>query len=105
MKVQAIVEFQDYGEAARWLATYCSPYTPGVKLLRQEIGRDLETETACGVSTSVIARAAVAVLVERFGPSIKSLEEEVRVLREELEKARAEIARPVGAAPSGGGAS
>lgn len=102
MKVQALVEFKDYGEAARWLATYCSPYTPGMKLLRQEMAQRGELYDGHEVSTSIVARVAVALLAEKFGPH---LAEEVRALRAELEKARAEIARLTGAEPSGGGAS
>lgn len=101
MKARVIVEFKDFGEAARWLAAFSSPHTPGLKLLRQEMTQCGELSEYPDVGAFAIARAAVAVLTERFGPSLKSLEEEVRVLREELEKARADAARLTGAEPSG----
>ena len=67
MKIRADVTFEDAGEAARWLAGYCSPVYdhPGLAQDHQQ-EFPLAERLSCPINSQEIARQATLVLYERF---------------------------------------
>jgi hypothetical protein len=67
VKARAVIEIENMGEAAAWLATYTCVHTPAIRALREERGWKIVGARHGGVDDTAIAQAAVAKLAAYFG--------------------------------------